>query len=135
MQLLSDTEFAKQFADCALDPVLFTHEGHLRLAWIHIRRDGVDRAIRNIRRQIQKYDSVQGDGTKYHETITVASLYVINHFMQKSSVTTFAGFIQEFPRLRTHFKDILAQHYTIDVCADPRAKSSYLKPDLRAFDS
>ena len=31
---LTDNEFEKQFQTSSLDPAIFTHEAHLRLAWI-----------------------------------------------------------------------------------------------------
>ncbi len=133
MKHLSDTEFAQQFADCTLDPKIFTHEGHLRLAWIHITRYGVEQAIRNLRTQIQAFDKIFGDGTKYHETVTVAAAYMVNHFIQRSSASKFDDFIAEYPRLRTHFKDLLAQHYSFDVFSDPWSKTTYLKPDIESF--
>ena len=37
---LSDEEFEQQFQNCLLSPVLFTHEAHLRLAFIHILKYG-----------------------------------------------------------------------------------------------
>ena len=45
---LTDNQFETQFADLSMDPTLFSHEAHLRLAWIHIKHHGVDKAIENI---------------------------------------------------------------------------------------
>jgi hypothetical protein len=135
MMHLSDTEFAQQFANCTLDPKLFTHEAHLRLAWIHVRRDGVSQAIENIRSQITAYDRKFGDGSKYHETITIAAIHVIDHFIRKSTSTRFSDFINEFPRLQTHFRDILAQHYTSDIFTDAEAKTTFVHPDRQPFDN
>ena len=42
---LSDPEFEKQFESAVLDPKFFSHEAHLRLAWIHVTKYGVERAI------------------------------------------------------------------------------------------
>ena len=134
MYHLTDTEFARQFADCTLDPSLFSHEGHLRLAWIHLTTYGLEQAIGNIRTQIQAFDKAHGDGTKYHETLTVASLQIVDHFIRKSSAKTFQEFLLEFPNLGTNFKDLVAQHYTNAVLADIRAKAIYQEPDLHPFE-
>jgi hypothetical protein len=45
---LSDELFEEQFQNCQLNPALFNHEAHLRLAWIHITKYGIDKAIENI---------------------------------------------------------------------------------------
>lgn len=133
MMHLNDSEFEQQFANCTLDPSLFTHEGHLRLAWIHVRNYGLSKAIDNICAQIKAYDIAFGDGTKYQMTLTMASVYVMDHFMRKSSSRTFTAFIAEFPRLRTHFKEIIAQHYAKDIFRDAGAKHTFIKPDLQPF--
>ena len=131
---LNDTEFESQFANCTLDPELFNHEAHLRLAWVHVRKYGQEQAVNNLCSQIAHFDSTFGDGTKFHLTLTIASAKVIDHFLKKSSSTTFSEFIAEFPRLRTNFKDILAFHYGTDIFKDERAKHSYVKPDLLPFE-
>jgi len=131
---LSDPEFEEQFANCALDPKLFTHLGHLRLAYVHLKKYGSDRAVKNICAQIEEYDKTFGDGTKYHATVTVAAVAVMDHFIRKSGSETFSDFIKEFPRLETHFRDILAQHYSFDIFKDARAKANFIEPDLLPFD-
>ena len=52
---LGDDEFEKAFETCTLDPLLFTHEAHLRLAHIHIQKYGRLNAIENIRYQLKNY--------------------------------------------------------------------------------
>lgn len=134
MMHLSDTEFEEQFANCTLDPTLFTHSGHLRLAYVHIKKYGPEQAIRNICTQIEAYDKAFGDGMKYHTTVTVAAVAVMDHFIRKSGSETFSDFIKEFPRLESHFRDILAQHYSFNIFKDARAKADFIKPDLLPFD-
>lgn len=134
MMHLSDTEFEDRFANCTLDPKLFTHLGHLRLAYIHLKKYGTESAIKNICAQIEIYDKTFGDGTKYHATVTIAAVAIIDHFIRKSRSETFSDFIEEFPRLESHFRDIIAQHYSFDIFKDARAKVDFIKPDLLPFD-
>jgi hypothetical protein len=131
---LTDSEFESQFENCTLDPELFTHEAHLRLAWIHVRKYGLEKAEKNLCRQIAKFDTIFGDGTKFNITLTIASAKTIHHFKQKTLSETFPDFISEFPRLRSNFKDILACHYGIDILKNEKAKRSYLEPDLQPFE-
>ena len=131
---LSDEVFVQKFVDCTLNPALFSHEAHLRLAWIHVTRYGLRKAIENIRAQIATYDRGLGDGTKYHETITVAAICVVHHFTLKSTAATFKQFIAEFPQLRSHFRELLTQHYSFDIARDPGAKREYVRPDILPFD-
>ena len=66
---LADEEFEASFADGSLDPQVFNHEAHLRIAWIHITKYGTEKAIENIVDQLKAYtkqigasDKIQYDG-------------------------------------------------------------------------
>lgn len=131
---LTDKEFGSQFANCRLNPEIFSHEAHLRLAWIHIRKYGVEQAIDNIREQLKNFTRHVGAEDKYHETVTVAAVRAVNHFMLHSETEDFASFILENIHLKTHFKELLAQHYAMDIFQSERARRTYVEPDLLAFD-
>lgn len=131
---LSDSVFEQQFADCSLPPSLFSHEAHLRLAWIHIRTYGVEQAVANLREQIKRYASSLGVQRKYNETVTVASVKVMHHFMQRSSAEHFKELINVFPSLKQDFKKLLGEHYSKDIFRSESARKEYLEPDLLPFD-
>lgn len=131
---LTDQQFEKQFANCQLNPVIFSHEAHLRLAWIHIRKYGIDAAIENICAQLKAFTKSLGAFDKYNETVTIAAIRAVYHFMLKSATETFQDFIAENPRLQTNFKDLLSQHYDIDIFNSTVAKSTFLEPELLPFD-
>lgn len=130
---LVDEEFENQFANSSLDSKLFSHEAHIRLAWIHIKQYGVNKAIDNIRNQLQNYVKHLGVTDKYNETLTIASIKTVNHFMQKSDFETFDEFITNNEKLKTNFRDIIAQHYGFDIFQSLEAKKRYLEPDLLEF--
>jgi hypothetical protein len=130
---MSDSDFEQQFADCSLDPETFTHTSHVRLAWIHLRKYGIHQAIENLNTQIAQYDAVHGDGTKFHKTLTMAAIYVVHHFVNKSRSANFDDFNREFPRLNAGFRQLVAQHYSHDRLALPKAKTDFVEPDLLPF--
>jgi hypothetical protein len=130
----SDEVFENQFEKCLLDPELFSHEAHLRLAWIHIRKSGFEQALKNVREQLKNFTRHVGAEDKYHETVTVAAVKAVYHFMLKSEKEDFPSFIKENIRLKTHFKELLAQHYQEDIFQSKRARKEYVEPDLLAFD-
>ncbi len=131
---LSDSEFEILFSACALSPALFSHEAHLRLAWIHIRKYGLDKAIGNITMQLQDFVEALGARDKYNETVTVAAIRAVYHFMLKSNTTTFAQFITENPQLKHNFKELLNSHYKTNIFSSHEAKRGYLEPELLPFD-
>jgi len=130
---LSDAEFKRQFADCELDPSIFSHEAHLRLAWIHIQQYGLEQAIENIQAQLKKFVSHVGAEDKYHETLTVAAVQAVSHFMEQSQSENFKDFIGEFPQLKHSFKELIGSHYSFDVFSSDKARTVFLEPDLLPF--
>ncbi len=130
---LSDIEFENQFKDCSFDEVLFTHEAHLRLAWIHIKKYGVEKAIENINNQLLSFVNLVGAKDKFNKTLTIASNKAVNHFMLKSKTDNFENFINEFPQLKNKFKELIETHYSFDIFNSKEAKEKYLEPDLVPF--
>lgn len=131
---LSDAEFEKQFISCELNPEIFSHEAHLRLAWINIKKYGVKKAEINIQDQLIEYVKSLGAESKYNTTLTLAAIKAVHHFMLKSKSDNFQGFIIEFPRLKYNFKELMSCHYGFDIYNSESAKLRFLEPDLLPFD-
>ena len=131
---LNDNEFELQFENCTLNPELFTHEAHLRLAWIHIKNHGTEKAIAIIREQIRRYAASLGASDKYHETITVASIKAVSFFIKKSDACNFKDFITKNLQLKSDFKKLLATHYLTDIFNSEAAKKDFLDPELDPFE-
>ena len=131
---LTDKEFEEQFAQASLDPKLFTHEAHLRLAWIHLTQYGSEQAIVNITMQLKQYVKKLGASNKYNETVTVAAIKAVQHFHAKSDTNNFQDFILKNPRLINSFRELLSSHYTTDIFNSQAAKDAFLAPELLPFD-
>jgi len=131
---MTDSEFERQFETCELNPALFTHEAHLRLAWIHITQYGSATAIQNVTRQLIQFVEFVGAKGKYNHTLTIAAILAVNHFIKKSSSDNFQDFIAEFPRLKSNFKDLMNSHYKTDIFNSPLAKQEFIEPELLSFD-
>ncbi len=131
---LSDIEFEKDFITCSIVPSHFSHEAHLRLAWIHIEKYGIKQAQKNIQIQLGKYVEFAGAKDKFNMTLTVAATKTINCFKQRSKSNNFQDFIIEFPKLKNNFKDLMASHYSFDIYNSEKAKKEFLEPDLLPFD-
>lgn len=130
---LTDIEFERRFESTDLPPNLFTHEAHIRLAWIHILKYGEEKAVSKICEQILNFDNVHGKGDKFHMTVTVAAVKMVNHFIKKSQSNDFKVFIKEFPRLKAAFKELLEFHYGFDIFSSEKAKVDFVTPDLLPF--
>lgn len=131
---LSDSEFEHQFITCALRPSDFTHEAHLRFAWINIRQYGIEQAEERVQHHLKNFVEYVGATDKYNTTLTIAAIKAVYHFMCKSDSKNFKEFIAEFPRLKNSFKELMASHYGFDIYNSEIAKKKFLEPDLLPFD-
>lgn len=107
---LTDNEFETNFEKLTLSASLFTHEAHLRLAWIHLRRYAKHKAFENITRQLAQFTRYVGMENKFDETLTIASTNMIYSLMNEWPVNDFANFILRYPRLSSEFKSVLKEH-------------------------
>jgi hypothetical protein len=131
---LADLEFEKQFSNCRLNPEIFTHEAHLRLAWIHVTKYGQESALQTVSQQLFNFVDSVGARDKYNHTLTIAAVKAVYHFTNKTKADNFVDFIKEYPRLKFNFKDLMGFHYSIDIFNLEKAKHSFLEPDLLPFD-
>lgn len=131
---LTDDQFIGQLIDTTLDPALFNHEAHLRLAWYCINRYGIEEAINQVTAYLSAYVAALGATDKYNTTLTIAAVKAVYHFMQKSAFKNFSDFIASNPRLNTEFKSLLSSHYSTDIYNNPEAKVKFLEPELLPFD-
>lgn len=131
---LSDFEFIEQFVNGTLNPKIFNHEAHLRLAWLYIDKFGLEQAERDIQNQLQNFVSSIGAKGKYNKTLTIVATRIVNRFMQNFKSDNFADFINEFPQLVFQFEALVNRHYSFDIFDSQKAKVEFLKPDLLAFE-
>jgi predicted glycosyltransferase involved in capsule biosynthesis len=131
---LTDSEFESQFLNCTMSPEIFSHEAHIRLAWIHIRKYGFQKAEKNISKQLKCYVSSLGASDKYNETVTIAAIKAVKHFIDRSNTQDFSEFIKENNKLVTDFKGLLLSHYSTNIFESDRAKLKYIEPELIPFD-
>jgi hypothetical protein len=130
---LSEEAFEEKFSNCTLRPLWFTHEAHLRLAWIYIQKYGKEVAFEKYRTQLQAFANKYNAEGKYNATVTFASIEIMSHFMEHSDAYDFQDFINEFPQLKTDFKKVLQTHYSGDIFTSKEAKQQVIQPDLVPF--
>ena len=130
---MTDQEFMTQFEGLTLHPQHFNHRGHLRLAWLYLMQYPLEVAIEKTAVGIQAYATHLGATGKYHHTLTVAIVRLMNGRIQKSRHTSFAQFLDENPDLLNNLPQLLQQHYSQDLLYSERAKSVYVEPDLLPF--
>lgn len=128
---MTDSTFLTQFRNLSLQPELFTHKAHIRLAWLQINLNGLEAAIKNCCNQISAFASFHGDDQKFNETITTASVYAVNHFMKDES--SFEEFIEKNPQLLSDLKTLINSHYSYDIFAAENTRELFIEPDVQPF--
>src|SRR5438045_770421 len=97
---MTDDEFLQAFADCSLPVDRFHHRDHLRLAWLLVRRSGMEEAARTVSTGIRRYATAHGHAQKYHETITQFWVRIVGHTVQaRPEIDRFDAFLAAFPLL------------------------------------
>lgn len=131
---LTDVLFEERFSLGKFRPLWFTHEAHLRLAWIYITKYGVASAFQKYSEQLYEFAIKYNATSKYNATVTYAAIKIVAHYILKSNSDNFKDFITEFPELKANFKDLLAKHYSKNIFTLEIAKKTILEPDLIPFE-
>lgn len=123
---MTDGEFLAAFEACTLPRPAWTHEAHVRMAWLYLARLPAAEAEQRARAGIRRYNaSVGSDG--YHETITVAFVRVIAGRVRDGE--SFAAFRDREPDLFDRKLTALHRHYSPDRLKSPEARERFVAPD------
>ena len=125
----SDRAFRDAFEACTIAPAEFSHEAHVRLAYVYCAEADVEGAIDRMRAALLKFIEHNGiPRTKYHETLTRAWVLAVRHFMDKGSSASAAEFIANNPELLD--SKIMLTHYSASVLFSADARAAWVEPDL-----
>lgn len=129
----SDEVYEQKFRDCTFPPLYFSHEAHLRLAYIHLMKYGLEQSIENMCKQIYDFAIKYGATMKFNATVTYASLQIMYYYIQNGKSDNFPDLMKEFPDLLENFKGEIQKYYSWDVFRSPEAKANILQSDLEDF--
>jgi CDP-diacylglycerol--glycerol-3-phosphate 3-phosphatidyltransferase len=120
---LSDEEFLSAFHSCQLKTSEFRHADHLRLAWLHLKRQPFDQALSSIREGIQRFADHHGATGLYHETITQAWLRLLATHHE----ATFTEFLAANSDVLN--KTLLERYWSRDLLESREAREQWVEPD------
>ena len=127
---MTDDEFLKAFEDCTIPKASWTHEAHVRMAWLYLRRRPLAEVVPFVRGAIQRYNSSLGNTEGYHETITLAYLTLIDARIDRGSDDeTFATFSESHPALLDRTMSALLEHYSREILFSKEAIRGFVEPD------
>jgi hypothetical protein len=129
---MTDDDFLACLADCSLPPEHFNHRGHLRLAWLQLRRHPFEQAVENTCTLIRAYATHLGAPQKFHRTITEALLHLMRA-AGAADAASWPAFADAHPQLVTQARQCLALHYSDECLASDAARERFIEPDLRGL--
>jgi len=126
---MTDVEFARAFERGEIAPSAFTHQSHVRLAWVYLQEGPTfDAALSRIRDGIQRFAAAAGVSQKYHETITVAWMTLLDKARASiDSSCAFDELLRRVPELSD--KDLPLKYYTRERLFSDEARAGWILPD------
>ena len=144
--------FLKKFENGTLARADWTHEAHVRMAWLYVTRTGSYREARNkVRTGIKKLNSafqardyVPCGATRpepvaeaeaepkrvgYHETITTGFVRLVAARVREGE--NFATFRRRNPDLFDGKLSALLTHYSVELLFSDAARNKFVEPDLK----
>jgi len=129
----SDRALWESFVQASVTPVEWTHEAHVRVAYLHLRQYPFETAMELVRIRIQKLNQIHGTPEAlergYHETMTRAFMQLIAAAMRQENFNNSLAFCRKHPRLLK--KQVLLEYYSRDRIISYEAKSTFITPDLQ----
>jgi hypothetical protein len=124
-----DRDFQSAFEAHGVTPSQFTHEAHVRLAYVYLAQYDVESAAQRMREALLSFIERNGiPRSKFHETMTRAWVLAVRHFMDRSTSTSFADFVAKNQELLD--SQIMLTHYSARVLLSTDARASFVEPDL-----
>jgi hypothetical protein len=124
---MTDGEFLRALQECVLPEREFGHLAHVRAAYLYLVAGEFVTALARMRDAIRNYARHLGKTQRYHETITVAYLALIQqHIVERGD----GGGWEEFARENTELlrPDLLLQYYPECQLNSELARRVFLLP-------
>lgn len=122
---MTDDAFLAALEDGSLAASAFDHAGHVRAAYLYLKRDGFVAGMAAFRDSLRRFAAIQGVPEKYHETVTVAFLTLIHERMYEAPrEEVWPDFAARNADLFAC--DLLTRYYRPETLASPRARAIFL---------
>jgi len=124
-----DNAFVDAFHSGRIANQNFHHRDHLRLAWVQIRRLGLEGATDAVTSGIRRFATEHGTADRYHDTMTRFWLLVVNLGLRRHPDLRFDELLAAEPHLLD--KSLPFKHWSRAAMASDSAKLQWVEPDLR----
>lgn len=126
---MNDVTFLAALEDTSLPDHAFRHRDHLRAAYLYLRRDGFAGAVVAMSAALRRFAASRGKADRYHETVTIASLALVNERLASGDPGSFEAFLSQHPEIAE--RDLLQCYYRPETLSSERARRTFvLEPRL-----
>lgn len=126
---LSDDQLVAGFERLSLSPDVFSHLGHLRVAWVYLQRLPSEEANERICQGIDAFATHLGASEKYNRTLTQALVKIMLARRAADPTLSFEAFLTENPELVRDASGLLSRHYSDERLTSERARREFVEPD------
>lgn len=127
---MNDVEFMQKFEDCTLPTDYFNHRGHVKMAWLYLKRYALLEALAKFCDALKRFAGSLGKSNLYHETITFAYIFLIHERIQRSDENQSW---EEFASLNADLLNwndgVMKSYYSEEILKSDRARKIFLFPD------
>ncbi|HXC10736.1 MAG TPA: hypothetical protein VNV61_17510 [Steroidobacteraceae bacterium] len=124
---MTDHEFLQALESCTLPESQFGHAAHVRAAYLYLRQADFVGALDRMRRAIRNFATHLGKPDRYHETITVAYLALIQqHICERGPSDGWESFTRDNSELLD--PNLLTQFYSREQIESAIARKIFLLP-------
>lgn len=129
---MDDETLWTAFHDKALTHAQWSHEAHLRVAWLHVTRYPLDEAHLRLRAGIlrlnERHGLVESPERGYFETLTYAWLALVAAAQREVGAPTSLALLEARPTLLD--RTLPLRHYSRELLRTVRARAVLVPPDL-----
>ncbi len=129
---MTDEELVQAFERGTLPAAAFTHAAHVRVAWWYLGRYGLGGAITRFSAALRRFATQHGAPGKYHQTVTVAHLLIIDERRHRDSSASWDTFAAANPD-PSRASRRCCHSTTRTKCCTPSARAVFLMPAGSAF--
>jgi hypothetical protein len=123
-------QFLERFENQILSEADFRHPDHVRLAWLYLQRLPLTEAISMFSSGLKRFATRFGKSNRYHETITLAYLLLINERIASGPASnTWSGFARENADLLKWKGGILDSYYRPEILTSDLARRVFVFPE------
>jgi hypothetical protein len=124
---MTDEDFLAALESCTLAERDFGHVAHVRAAYLYLRSDGFALALQRIQGALRRYVASLGKPDRYHETITVAYLALIQQALhERGDGGGWEAFSKSNPQLFQ--RGLLLQFYPQAQLDSQLARETFMLP-------